>query len=551
MVSETLTLRGNCLLRWLYLPAMNSHLLRTLCSVLAVTALGASAAHAQSTTRVSVDSAGLQGNDNSFALGISAAGRFVAFSSRANNLVPGDTNGVNDVFVHDRQAGQTTRVSVDSGGLQGNAASEYGSISSDGHYVAFDSRANNLVSGDTNGVRDVFVHDRQMGQTTRVSVDSGGLQGNADTWFGGISSDGRYVAFISIANNLVSGDTNGVADAFVHDRQTGQTTRVSVDSGGLQGNAASGTAGISSDGRFVAFSSRANNLVPGDTNGVEDIFIHDRQTAQTTRVSVDSGGLQGNSDSWYPSISSDGRFVAFNSAASNLVPGDSNGTTDVFVHDRRTGQTMRVSVDSGGLQGNAGSGFGSISFNGRYVAYKSFASNLVSGDTNNVPDIFMYDLQSGQTTLVSLNSGGVQGNDESDVPFISNYGGFIAFGSFASNLVPGDTNGAYDVFVRDLQSSPTLALQGTCPGPITLTVGNATANGSIAFVYGPAGVFVKPTPPCQGLVLSLSSPTLAAMRTANGAGAVTLNATVPPGACGLTVQAVDAATCVPSNAVVL
>jgi Tol biopolymer transport system component len=175
------------------------------------------------------------------------------------------------------------------------------------------------------------------GTTTRVSVASNGAQGNGDSFSSSISADGRYVAFHSIASNLVSGDTNGAWDVFVHDRQSGQTTRVSAASNGAQGNGDSESPSISADGRYVAFSSDASNLVSGDTNGAWDVFVHDRQSGQTTRVSAASNGAQGNGDSESPSISADGRYVAFSSDASNLVSGDTNGAWDVFVHDRQSG----------------------------------------------------------------------------------------------------------------------------------------------------------------------------------------------------------------------
>ena len=191
------------------------------------------------------------------------------------------------------------------------------------------------------------------GDTTRVSVASDGAQGNRYSYDPSISADGRYVAFYSYASNLVSGDTNGVYDVFVHDRQSGQTTRVSVASDGAQGNNGSYyDPSISADGRYVAFDSSASNLVSGDTNGARDVFVHDRQGGGTTRVSVASDGAQGGTGSWNPSISADGRYVAFYSGASNLVSGDTNGTDDVFVHDGQTGQTTRISVASDGSQGN-------------------------------------------------------------------------------------------------------------------------------------------------------------------------------------------------------
>jgi archaellum component FlaF (FlaF/FlaG flagellin family) len=482
--------------------------------ILSVGVVGSAVARAGETTRVSVDSAGVQGNSESSAPSISTDGRFVAFYSRASNLVPGDTNGTYDVFVHDRARGQISRVSVDSAGVQGNNLSGEPSISADGRFVAFHSYASNLVSGDTNGWPDVFVHDRLTSQTSRVSVDSAGVQGNLWSFLPSISADGRVVAFRSLASNLFPGDTNGYWDVFVHDRATGRTSRVSVDSAGVQANDWSDFPSISADGRFVAFSSVASNLVPGDTNGTTDVFVHDRATGRTSRVSVDSTGAQGNSSNKSPSISADGRCIAFDSFAWNLVPGDTNGTWDVFVHDRGIGQTSRVSADSAGVQGNVGGQHPSISADGRFVAFYSRASNLVPGDTNEADDIFVHDRATGQTTRVSVDSAGLQGNSDSNRPSISADGRFVAFDSSASILVPGDTNDAPDVFVRDLApvrlarvvpatgseaGSDYVTLEGeslTGPGPTDVLFGAATA----AIVHLTASRILVRTPPGSGVV---------------------------------------------------
>ncbi len=405
---------------------------------------GDALAQTGTTRRVSVDSAGAEGNGTSFqGFSISADGRFVAFLSYATNLVAGDTNGVADIFVRDRATGTTERVSVDSAGAAGNGSSFEGSISVDGRFVAFDSAATNLVAGDTNGVADIFVRDRATGTTERVSVDSAGAEGNGASSVAAISADGRFVAFLSYATNLVAGDTNGVADIFVRDRATGTTERVSVDSLGTQADGESNTfsTSISADGRFVAFSSDAANLVVGDTNGVGDIFVRDRSAGTTERISVDSAGAQGNGSSNRPSISADGRFVAFNSDADNLVVGDSNGLMgrlDIFVHDRATGTTQRVSIDSAGAEGNGSSNRPSISADGRFVAYRSSSDNLVAGDTNGTFDIFVHDRAAGTTERISVDSLGTQGNGVSNATAISVDGRFVALYSEATNLVAGD-----------------------------------------------------------------------------------------------------------------
>jgi hypothetical protein len=408
------------------------------------------------TTLVSTDSSGAQGNDSSGANwrpSISSDDRFVAFDSLATNLVAGDTNGFRDVFVHDRSTGSTERVSVDSIGAEGNGASLYPSVSADGRFVAFQSAASNLVAGDTNGssaAYDIFVRDRSTGTTERVSVDSLGVQTNGRSDFPSISADGRFVAFASQASNLVAGDTNSVMDVFVHDRSTGVTERVSVDSSGVQGDSACDwVSAISADGYVVAFASAATNLVSGDTNSTFDVFVHDRSSGVTERVSVDSGGADANAASYDPATSIDGQFVAFDSFASNLVAGDTNSARDVFVYDRSSGVTERVSVDSSGLQGNDFSYFPTISSDGEFVAFDSGARNLVSNDTNAAIDVFVHDRSTAVTERASVDSSGAEGDYGGSPSCISSDGQVVVFGSYATNLVASDTNGHSDVFAHE------------------------------------------------------------------------------------------------------
>jgi Tol biopolymer transport system component len=371
-------------------------------------------AKAQVTQRVSIDSSGGQANGSSGSGFMSADGRFVVFEDSASNLVPGDTNGYQDIFIHDRLTGLTERVSVSSTGEEANAESDSPSVSGDGRFVAFHSGATNLVPGDTNGVVDVFVRDRQTQTTTRASVDSSGIGGNGDSYDPSLSADGRYVAFWSYASNLVSGDTGAYYDVFVHDQQTGATIRVSVDSSGAQANQSSYFPSISATGRYVAFESTASNLVADDTNGRDDIFVRDIQAGTTQRVSLDSSGVEANDGSYCPAISGDGRYVAFESSATNLVTGDTNGRDDIFVHDCQAGPTVRISVSSSGGQANNYSGdlgirrSSAISADGRYVSFQSMASNLVTGDNNGKQDVFVRDSQLGTTTRVTIASSGVQ-----------------------------------------------------------------------------------------------------------------------------------------------
>lgn len=410
---------------------------------------------------LSVSSTGAPANGPSLEAAISGDGRYVVFRSSATNLVAGDTNGAEDIFVHDTVMGSTTRVNVDSAGNQANNGNFLNSvldISSDGRYVAFRSEANNLVAGDNSTGSDIFVHDRDTGTTTRVSVDSAGNEGN---FLGSgtpvISGDGRYVAFSSQFPFVVE-DTNSQDDIFVHDRNTGITSRVSVDSAGNQGTGGQGTdaSDLSADGRYVTFSSALSNLVVGDTNGSTDIFMHDRATGATSRVNVSSTGAQTpNNASFGGAISDDGRYVAFISGSSNLAPGSSGGQ-QVYLRDLITGTTSRVSVDNAGNSGNDHSHTADISGDGRYISFSSRSSNLVAGDTNNVADIFVHDQSLGTTTRISLDALGAQASGggfwgpASYFPSISADGRYVAFDTVANNLVADDTNGKRDIVIRAL-----------------------------------------------------------------------------------------------------
>ena len=293
-------------------------------------------------SRVSVSSEGAQTNNMSSSPSRSASGRYVAFASIATNLVPGDTNGKQDVFLHDFRTGETRRVSVASDGTEGNGDSRNPAISADGNWVAFTSSASNLAPGDQPGS---FRHNWRTGTTERISItdpkgDSGDLAISADglvVAFTTISAGGRLVAFSSAARDLVPEDTNDFVDVFVYDRQTGVTERVSLASDGTQGNSESIYPSISGDGRYVAFTSSASNLVPWDTNGGGDplvgidIFIHNRQTRETERITRASDGGEGNHYDYKPAISRDGSHVAFAYDSSRLIPGDTNWVNDIFV----------------------------------------------------------------------------------------------------------------------------------------------------------------------------------------------------------------------------
>ena len=407
---------------------------------------------------------GAQGNGNSdLGYDLSQTGQYVAFSSRASDLLGAgvDTNNTYDIFVYDKTAGTTSRVSVGNGvpPEQGNNGSYYPSISGDGRYVAFESAAENLVgTTDTNLNSDIFVRDRTLSVTERVSVAQAGLpaQPNGDSFKPSISANGRYVAFYSFATNLgIAADINGVSDVFVFDRTLLVTQRVSVGPGGVEADNASVTFGhaVSDDGQVIAFESTATNLVVGDTNGARDVFVHDRGTGITTRVSVDSAGAEANGASHVSSISGDGRYVVFESDATNLVASDNNGVTDIFVRDLTAGTTTRVSVSSTGEQANGASfalGQRAISDDGQLIVFESDATNLVSGDTNAVSDVFVRNLLNNTTTRLSITSGSAQPTTFSTEGAISRDGATAAFGSFGLEFMADNPTGYYNVYIRSV-----------------------------------------------------------------------------------------------------
>jgi hypothetical protein len=440
---------------------------------------------AGTTERVSVNNAGQQQNGPSDVFAsLSGNGRFVVFTSAASNLVANDTNGKLDVFVHDRQTGITERVSRGTDGTEADGFSTSSAISADGRYVAFDSGAGNLVADDFYGNVDVFVHDRQTHVTERVSVDSAGNGHIGYSQTPTISADGRYVAFQSGASDLAPGGSGVNQGVYVHDRQTGATQRVSVDGAG---NAIPAVgiimeSSISADARFFVFSGNGPGYAGGDATDESVIYVRDRQSGTTELVSVDGGGVKANGSSMHPVINADGRFVVFVSSATNLVADDVNQAADIFVHDRVTGATTRVSVDSAGNAADYFNVSPSISADGRFVAFDSLATNLVPGDTNEGPDTFVHDRQTGTTERVSIDSADRQANIGPSGIYggpvaISDDGRLVLFVAGATNLVPGDTNSVSDVFVRDrLAPGETAGNDTTAPLIVPLlsgTLGNA------------------------------------------------------------------------------
>jgi len=406
----------------------------------------APAVAAPSTIRVSASAAGVQGNRSSAEASFSADGRFVAFSSHSTNLVPGDTNRRGDIFVRDLRTGTNARANLGPGGVQANLPSNQPDISANGRFVAFSSFATNLVPGDTNGQPDVFLRDMVNGTTQLVSVGIGGALANGDNAAPAVSSTGRFVAFISGASNLVPGDTNATSDVFVRDMQNGVTRRMSVSTGGAQANAFSDGPDISGDGRYVTFNSPASNLVPGDTNGFIDVFVRDRFTATTQRISVGPGGVQADGPVSQSVISVDGTHAAFMSEATNLVATDTDPDSDILVRDLVTGTNTRVSRRTDFLPGSF-SNDPAINGDGNLVAFVT-SSSLVPADTNSQPDVYLRDVAAARDILISIGLGGAPADLASAGPAISAQGLRVAFTSDATNLVANDTNGFGDVFVR-------------------------------------------------------------------------------------------------------
>jgi hypothetical protein len=395
-------------------------------------------------SRISVSSAATEGNNTSANPTLSDDGLYAAFTSLSTNLVGGDTNNASDIFLYDFQNCTTTLASIATNGTQGNAASELPALSGDGLSLGFSSYSNNFVAQDTNGRSDVFVRSRLLNQTTRTSVGTGNTQATGDSFEVSLSADGRYALFFSSANNLVAGDNNATLDAFIRDRNTATTTRI-VGTGGVQPNGHTFIGAISGDGNYVAFASDASNLVAGDTNSGTDVFLYNRATGAITKITTTDAS--GASTVNKIDLSYDGRYIVYDFVASDIVANDTNSTSDVFIYDRTTAETTRLSVSTQGTEGDGASFNPSISNDGRFVVFESEATNLVADDENGVADIFLRDRLLNTTVRVSTAADGTEGNADSGSPVISGDGRLIAFESNANNLVSGDGNSAQDIFV--------------------------------------------------------------------------------------------------------
>lgn len=447
------------------------------------------------TERITVTYDGLLPGGNTDKSALSHDGRYVAFRSTSSHLVPGTTSI--GVYVRDRQSGTTECVSLDPSGAQAPGQTATVDISADARYVVFDSTGASLAPGDTNGTYDVYRRDRATGTTVRVSQTPGGAPGNDASGPATVSPDGRFVAFLSYASDLVPGDTNGRRDVFLADVTLGTVERVSV--AGFNGQSAGepafdplatvqGPPVVSADGRYVVFDSRAPDLVPGDTNDRCDIFVRDRVLLTTTRVNLAPGGVESTHYSTQPSLSADGRWLAFRSAAQDLVAGDTSFGVEVFRLDLTSGITERVSVSAAGVLANAIDDAPKISADGRFVAFASVASNLVLGDIEGFIDVFRHDMLTGATTRVSVDSNGTAGNEESGFNSkiaISGDGRTVAFASFASNLTPG--GGGAQLYVHEASPHAPVTYGAATPNsqgcqPTISSTGTASYGGTAPFL---------------------------------------------------------------------
>lgn len=410
-------------------------------------------AHADELTRVSLTSAGGEADASSYICSVSADGRYVAFDSAASNLGAPVLFGTNNVFVRDRLTSTTQWLNQPTVLGQPGIGDTLGpNMTPDGRFVVFQSKAHNafLIGKSVSTEFACFRLDRQTGIVALAQGQPAATNHPYWTSLPTCSDDGRFVAYVGSWDNspAPAGVVPGI-QIYVFDMVAQTTQLVSKNASGVAGNGLSTLPWISGNGRYVAFNSQASNLVPNDTNNAQDIFRVDRLTGVIERVSVSDGEAQANAQSFSEAlgyISSDGNFVAFTSFANNLVVGDTNGFRDVFVRDIAAATTRRVSVDSSGAQGNQVSRLGSLSKGGRYVSFTSQSTTFYAGDVNGSNDAFRHDLKTGLTEVLSKPPTGAA-NASSDFPMTSLDGRFVAFPCLASNLVPGDTNGVYDVFL--------------------------------------------------------------------------------------------------------
>lgn len=510
-----------------------------------------SAAVAQHTVRVSVGSDLTEGNGESRYPASSRDGRFVTFFSKADNLVPNDPGAGPDIFLSDIEGGTTECISLTLAGIPTSSVSEPSAVSDDGRYVAFASASSDLVVGDSNNATDVFVRDRLAGVTIRVSVSTSGIQANGVSLFSALSPNGRYIVFSSTATNLAPTATMNEYHVFVHDLQTGITEHVSRTIGDVPAGKASFGSSISADGRFVVFGSVGSVFVPGDTNRKSDVFVRDRTAGVTRRVSLTRYRTEANGESWGGLLSPDGRFLAYVSNATNILPtpGGYNYYCIFVVDLQHQDVYYGCQTESGGLPVFSSSLHG-ISDDGRYVLFSTDSYDVVSGDTNHERDVFLRDLVGATTVRMSVSTEGDELADGAEEGMICGDGSAALFVSQSKRAVRGDLNGERDVFLRRLGGLQ-LSASGFCTGPVTLDARSATPHGEVVFFSGLHTRDFLPAGRCGGVAIEIHSsrvPTVT-IADASGAASVVLPPPVQGTMCLAWVQAVDARSCRVSNPV--
>lgn len=400
---------------------------------------------------VSKTNDGLQVLGRSEEASVSADGQYVVFESNAPDFVAGDipppstiSSTTDDIFVVHLATGTVELISVGMDGLPANASREP-AISGDGRFVAFQSFATNLVPDDTNEFEDIFVFDRQTQTMERINLAPDGAQANDRSDEVAISDDGQFVAFESVATNLVDQDSNEERDIFVWSRQTGTIERVSIAHDGSEPDRLSDQPSLSADGRYVVFESNATNLVPDDTNSRRDIFLYDRELDQIERIDVAADGTQSDGSSEKPTVSADGRLVAFDSQSMNLVSQALDGTSNIFVKDRVTGEVELISRSTAGVPADAFCEEATMTASGRFVSFDCPGTALTDADTGNQENVYVYDRASQIMMLTSRGLGGVGADGRSYRPSV--VPDAVAFSSLATNLVEVDSNDREDVFV--------------------------------------------------------------------------------------------------------
>lgn len=406
--------------------------------------------------RASNDINKLNANGSSLNPKLNNSGRYLVFDSTATDLVADDTNGYRDIFIVDRNSYSTALISLDKDGELANDDSLQPSITSDGRYVLYHSKATDLVDDfdSSASVINIFLYDRSSKTTTQITLDTDGNAPNGDSTNGSISSDGKYIVFQSAASDLVAEDTNSATDIFLYKVSDKTITRISLDSDGNNADDDSSYPCISSDGAYVAYQSLASDIFSGDTNEKSDVFLYDTSAKTTTRISNDAQGNNADGDSLRPAISADGKKIVFDSDATDLVSGDTNNNRDVFLYSVADATNTRISLDINKNNSDGHSISATISADGKLVAFMSDATDLVSGDDNNTAtdgnyDLFLYDSGDESIIRVSETHDGSNSDGSCSSATIDEDGTTVAFASNATNLVPNDDNELSDIFVYD------------------------------------------------------------------------------------------------------